>query len=82
MLILTLGDRFWIGLTDDEREGQWKWLDAHTPPTFKDWAPNEPNSWAPVDDCAAMAKDDPYHGRWIDEACNMNYLPICEKSMF
>ena len=72
------GDRFWIGLNDRATEGQWKWVDTNTSATYQDWAPNEPNAYHLHDDCVAMAKTT-YKGHWIDENCNVNYLPICER---
>ena len=76
--ILTFtGQRFWIGLVDRDTEGVWKWLNG-TSPTYKDWAPNEPNAYHQSDDCACLAKD--YNNQWIDEDCEKTYyLAICEK---
>ncbi|KAI5085390.1 C-type lectin domain family 4 member F-like, partial [Silurus meridionalis] len=32
----------WIGLSDRDKEGEWKWVDA-SPLTFKYWGQDEPN---------------------------------------
>jgi len=37
------GVKLWLGATDEENEGTWKWLDG-TPFSFSNWAPGEPNN--------------------------------------
>jgi len=41
----TDGNRGWIGLTDEEVEGQWKWIDG-TPLQWSNWYPGNPSTIA------------------------------------
>uniref|UniRef100_A0A4W4G1K7 C-type lectin domain-containing protein n=1 Tax=Electrophorus electricus TaxID=8005 RepID=A0A4W4G1K7_ELEEL len=66
----------WIGLTDSEREGTWKWVDG-TALTTKYWGSGEPNSHAGDEDCV-MLND----GKWADYPCSSYFIWICEDKTF
>ncbi|KAK1792592.1 hypothetical protein P4O66_012527 [Electrophorus voltai] len=66
----------WIGLTDSEREGTWKWVDG-TALTTKYWGSGEPNSRAGDEDCV-MLND----GKWADYPCSSYFIWICEDKNF
>ncbi|KAK9969975.1 hypothetical protein ABG768_028116 [Culter alburnus] len=64
----------WIGLTDGDKEGRWKWVDSSTL-TFRFWTSGEPNSYGGIDeDCAVN-----YGPGWADFPCNHLMQWICEK---
>ncbi|XP_050977585.1 lymphocyte antigen 75-like [Labeo rohita] len=70
---LSCGTNVWIGLTDREVEGTWKWVDGSTP-TSRFWMSKEPNSFAGDEDCAIN------NSGWADFPCNTDFPWICEKS--
>ncbi|XP_072333685.1 CD209 antigen-like protein D [Scyliorhinus torazame] len=62
----------WIGLTDQENEGNWTWVDG-TPLSFSQWLDGEPNN-AGDEDCAVLKS-----GRWNDRKCNYLFHFICQQ---
>nr|XP_055074613.1 uncharacterized protein LOC129454124 [Misgurnus anguillicaudatus] len=67
----------WIGLSDSDVEGTWKWVDGSTLNTsfsFWDKSVNEPNGGT-KENCAVT-----YSSGWIDYSCTNTYKWICEKN--
>ncbi|XP_016341397.1 CD209 antigen-like protein D [Sinocyclocheilus anshuiensis] len=64
----------WIGLTDSDVEGSWKWVDGSTL-TSGFWDPREPNGHR-GENCALT-----YLPGWADYPCSDLFLWICEKSI-
>ncbi|XP_022092820.1 C-type mannose receptor 2-like isoform X2 [Acanthaster planci] len=56
----------WIGLTDSEHEGFFKWIDGSSI-TFRNWRPREPNDSNNNEDCATL---DYGTGSWNDVECS------------
>ncbi|XP_073686255.1 uncharacterized protein [Garra rufa] len=69
------GNAFWIGLTDSDVEGTWKWLDGSTLPSGF-WGSGEPNGRR-GENCVAS-----YPSGWCDYPCNDAFRWICEKKIF
>ncbi|KAL4238852.1 C-type lectin domain 4 member E [Mactra antiquata] len=67
---------WWIGLTDDDIEGQWAWYGSDESPLFTDWSSGQPNGGD--EDCAQFFYlNDAWE--WHDFRCNKaNGSPICE----
>ncbi|XP_016018525.2 CD209 antigen-like protein 2 isoform X1 [Rousettus aegyptiacus] len=64
--------RAWIGLSDQNNEGSWKWVDD-TPLRLSFWKEGEPNNIGD-EDCVELNGDG-----WNDSICNADYFWICEK---
>uniref|UniRef100_A0A8C1GD83 C-type lectin domain-containing protein n=1 Tax=Cyprinus carpio TaxID=7962 RepID=A0A8C1GD83_CYPCA len=64
--------RVWIGLTDSDVEGKWKWVDGSTL-TSGFWMFGEPSGHR-RENCALTVV-----GEWADHPCTEEYNWICEK---
>ncbi|XP_042281475.1 CD209 antigen-like protein C isoform X1 [Thunnus maccoyii] len=74
----------WIGLTDRDEEGTWKWIDG-TPLTLRYWTTNQPDNgggdpqWG-EEDCAHIRAEGKTGDNWNDRSCNTSLRWICEKN--
>ncbi|KAM9449574.1 CD209 antigen-like protein C [Clarias gariepinus] len=83
--LLRRGNSAWIGLTDREKESEWKWVDG-TPLTSAYWWTKEPSNSNGDEDCAETGYK-PVDGRpvndlistWNDNSCSGRNSWICEK---
>ncbi|KAG0722105.1 Collectin-12 [Chionoecetes opilio] len=68
---------YWIGLTDRQREGVWRWADSdRTKLTYSNWERGEPNNYRRGrrdQDCVAL-----YEGRWNDLQCRDALPFVCQ----
>ncbi|XP_072525644.1 CD209 antigen-like protein C [Salminus brasiliensis] len=74
------GTEVWIGLTDSEREGVWKWVDGSALTTGF-WWKGEPNDYEKKEDCAITGYKGatPGASNWADYPCDHPVVRICEK---
>nr|XP_023693125.1 CD209 antigen-like protein C [Paramormyrops kingsleyae] len=77
-----LSGAFWIGLSDREREGTWKWVDGTTIPVEKGYwraNPQQPDNSGGNEDCVEFntVHSVPFQ-RWNDRPCDDNIKWICE----
>ncbi|XP_066295929.1 sushi, von Willebrand factor type A, EGF and pentraxin domain-containing protein 1-like isoform X2 [Branchiostoma lanceolatum] len=69
--------RYWIGLTDREREGTWSWTDGRPLGPFTSWAVGEPNN-AGNEDCVVYGAHPSIRNKWNDVPCSLRYRFICQ----
>nr|XP_033479568.1 CD209 antigen-like protein E isoform X3 [Epinephelus lanceolatus] len=69
----------WIGLTDRETEGVWKWVDG-TLLTTSFWRSEEPNNNGGNEDCVET-NDSDHRNTWNDASCETKKFWICENKM-
>jgi hypothetical protein len=64
----------WIGLTDEETEGAFKWVTG-APLGFSNWLPGQPDDAKSAQDCVTLTLGD---GRWNDAECGTPLPYLCE----
>ena len=71
----------WIGLTDSQTEGDWKWTDGSQLAGYTNWMTGQPNNYK-EQDCVRIAMGnhytDYYDGHWHDIDCSEVKGFICE----
>uniref|UniRef100_A0A668AGS9 C-type lectin domain-containing protein n=1 Tax=Myripristis murdjan TaxID=586833 RepID=A0A668AGS9_9TELE len=65
----------WIGLSDQETEGEWKWVDGSSL-SYKSWAEGQPDDRGGREDCGEVR---PAYDGWNDAPCSDGQPWICEK---
>jgi len=68
------GGGWWIGLSDSDMEGAWKWSVDGSYNGYTNWIAGEPNGGT-VSNCAL---DNGVGGEWNDENCSNLYKYVCE----
>lgn len=66
---------YWIGMTDSDEEGTWKWYGTNVEVQFLDWSPNEA-AFNINENCAVFGDTIGY--TWADVKCNSGRKAVCE----
>ncbi|XP_078682431.1 uncharacterized protein LOC144916906 [Branchiostoma floridae x Branchiostoma belcheri] len=64
---------FYIGLSDQNAEGQWRFADGTALCSYKNWNPGEPNNRG-NEDCATLLP----RSKWNDVPCSSDLRYICQ----
>jgi len=67
------GSICYIGMSDIDHEGDWKWIDGSTV-NYTNWAGNEPNDYGGGEDTALINQN----GAWNDITRHAKYYPVCK----
>ncbi|XP_030643699.1 C-type lectin domain family 4 member E-like [Chanos chanos] len=73
-------ETFWIGLSDLDIEGQWRWVD-NTALSEKYWRKGEPNDIGKNEDCAVFNSSPLGLPSWNDQPCSIAINWICEREL-
>ena len=86
MIAVGLGETFWIGGSDQDHEGEWRWVHSQTEisnSTFSNWGPGRPDNWDGIEHYLQLigngyltADGTAY---WEDSHNGVSYPYICEK---
>ncbi|KAJ8040013.1 Collectin-12 [Holothuria leucospilota] len=72
-----LEKRWWIGLTDKDTEGVWKWYDVSL--TYANWHRNQPDNAGKNEDCGELGfRWSGENAFWNDARCTRQKKFICE----
>ncbi|XP_053387176.1 E-selectin-like [Mercenaria mercenaria] len=71
------GNNYYIGLSDRDNEGIWKWVTSGKIIEFSSWGPGEPNNCCGGEHCGHLWTEP---DTWNDALCSDRFHYICEKS--
>lgn len=72
---LPIGGDYWIGLTDEETEGDWKWSDGSELTEYINWESDEPTG-VNYQNCGGIRHTG---AQWHDRSCTEWKWCICKK---
>ncbi len=73
-VVALIGDSVWIGLTDRETEGMFRWV-TRAPSTFEAFANGQPDG-STAEDCVEQKRT--MGGAWHDQPCTLPFGYVCE----
>lgn len=65
----------WIGLSDKQQEGKWKWVDGTDLVGGGFWQAGEPNNSDGNEDCVEVSRS---ASAWNDAPCDRRFAWVCE----
>ena len=79
---------YWIGLSDQVKEGEWIWTDGSLLLNHTNWVNNNPNNLGGKQHCGHIVKGNlhllgykltGFNGEWNDLECDVQLEFICEQ---
>ncbi|VDH99766.1 Hypothetical predicted protein [Mytilus galloprovincialis] len=68
---------YWVGGSDWDNEGEWKWEPHAIPFNFTNWHKGQPNNVGNYEHCLALHRV--YHYEFADNNCHSPQHYLCEK---
>ncbi|XP_071521221.1 uncharacterized protein [Panulirus ornatus] len=65
------GALMWLGITDEDTEGSWRYFNNQEPVQYLNWAQGQPNGQR-IENCAVI-KGETFQGRWVDQSCRKSF---------
>ena len=79
---LSLPGQVWIGGSDEETEGTWKWVNGNIATDEQLlWESYQPDNAGNNEDCLEMRFPSPFRGRSNDRPCPVALTGLCEKTV-
>ena len=75
--------QMWIGMTDEAKEGDFRWLSDNSSVTQDFWAPGKPDNGPGNGPENCVVIDVAYYGRWNDVFCAFNFYDksnMCQRA--
>ncbi|XP_070560953.1 C-type lectin domain family 19 member A-like [Ptychodera flava] len=72
-----LNNIFWIGLSDEENEGDFRWIDG-TELVYSNWNPGEPDDYLEQDCVVFGGTTGEAPWKWNDTFCSDNHHFVCK----
>ena len=79
---------YWIGLSDSDREDDWKWTDGTQldQDGYKNWADNQPDNYLNNEHCVIiLIRTNEFspelNGKWNDQPCSNGMYFICQSML-
>ena len=79
IIIIDIGDNYWLGGRDDIIEGTWQWASTDRVFTYTAWGPGNPSNSGGNEDCLHLHDFPPDGIKWNDNVCQVGMKFICEK---
>ncbi|XP_063417275.1 galactose-specific lectin nattectin-like [Mytilus trossulus] len=71
--------RYWLGGTDQQKEGVWIWSHSQNVITFSDWAKRQPDNYKGREHCLELWNNNGLY--WNDCPCHELRRFVCEKDL-